>query len=345
MIKKLLLLFAICALQGTFAQQAYYDDVDLSLTGQDLYFELQQKISNASGSWSYSDSRDALPFTDEDPDNSNNVLLIYGFQDDNNCNTDRSRDKDNFGGNECQYNREHTFSQSNANPPMSGNTGIRADPHNLRASDVRRNGDRGNKKLAAGSGNSGDVAGGNWFPGEEWKGDVARIMMYMYTRYGDRCIPSGNGASATQPDNDMLQIYLQWNVEDPVNFYEDQRNSFLEPNYGNRNPFIDNPVLATIIWGGPQAEDRWDILGVTTSEVNKVSVYPNPAQDVLWVANTTSFTATSYTIFDITGKKIGQGNFNGSKNAIDVSNFNSGVYLLKLNSLDKGAIVKKIIVK
>jgi hypothetical protein len=27
---------------------------------------------------------------------------------------------------------------------------------------------------------------------------------------------------------------------------------------GNRNPFIDNPAFATAIWGGPQAQNRFD---------------------------------------------------------------------------------------
>ena len=28
------------------------------------------------------------------------------------------------------------------------------------------------------------LASGHWYPGDEWKGDVARMMMYMYLRYG-----------------------------------------------------------------------------------------------------------------------------------------------------------------
>jgi len=31
----------------------------------------------------------------------------------------------------------------------------------------------------------------------------------------------------------MLQIYLQWNAEDPVSEFEDQRNPYLETAYGN----------------------------------------------------------------------------------------------------------------
>ena len=44
-------------------------------------------------------------------------------------------DKDDFGGTECEYNREHVFARSNADPEMgsasNSSTGIIADPHNL----------------------------------------------------------------------------------------------------------------------------------------------------------------------------------------------------------------------
>ena len=52
----------------------------------------------------------------------------------------------------------------------NNSTGISADPHNLRPSDVQMNGNRGNRKFAAGSGNAGN-AGNDWYPGDEWKGD------------------------------------------------------------------------------------------------------------------------------------------------------------------------------
>ncbi|WAC02112.1 GEVED domain-containing protein [Lacinutrix neustonica] len=55
----------------------------------------------------------------------------------------------------------------------------------------------------------------------------------------------------------MIMLFLEWNVEDPVNAFEDQRNQVIQGIQGNRNPFIDNPAFATQIWGGPQAEDRF----------------------------------------------------------------------------------------
>lgn len=345
---KIFTLFLLLSLQTLFAQQPYYDDVNLSLTGQDLYFALQQKIENASTSFNYGDTRDSMKITDEDPENNNNVLLLYGYDNSGSCTTDRSRDKDDFGGSSCQYNREHTFARSNANPSMgnvdNGTTGIGADPHNIRPTDQQMNNNRGSKKFADGSGNAGDVGSGYWYPGDEWKGDVARIMMYMYTRYGDRCKPSLNGNGALQGSTEMLQVYLQWNAEDPVTDFEDQRNPYLENFYGNRNPFIDNPYLATLIWGGPAAEDRWGLIGTEEFIAENISVYPNPTSEIIWVEDNTSFSVNNYSIYDISGRRILFNTFNASEKKVDVSNLNSGVYLLELISSER-KITKKIVVQ
>jgi len=226
----------------------------------------------------------------------------------------------------------------------NGTTGIGADPHNIRPTDQQMNNNRGSKKFADGSGNAGDVGSGYWYPGDEWKGDVARIMMYMYTRYGDRCKPSLNGNGALQGSTEMLQVYLQWNAEDPVTDFEDQRNPYLENFYGNRNPFIDNPYLATLIWGGPAAEDRWGLIGTEEFIAENISVYPNPTSEILWVKDDTSFSAENYSVYDISGRRILFNTFSTSEKKVDVSNLNSGVYLIELVSSER-RITKKIVVQ
>ena len=177
----LLLFLPIIAL----GQQPYYDDVDLSLTGEELYDELQIKISQFNTGYTYGEYRDDLLITDENPSNGSEVLLVYGFNDsDGDCTTDRTRSDALFGGDVCEFNREHVFPRSLANPPMgnvnNSSTGIAADPHNLRPTDVQRNAERGSKRFTNGSGNSATISGNLWYPGDEWKGDVARAMMYMY---------------------------------------------------------------------------------------------------------------------------------------------------------------------
>jgi endonuclease I len=344
--RKITLLLFILIVQNILAQQPYYNDVNLTLTGQDLYIELQSKIAITNTSFTYGDVRDTMKITDENPDDTPDVLLFYGYDDTGSCTTDRSRNKDDFGGTSCEYNREHVFARPNANPEMgsasNNSIGIIADPHNLKATDQQMNGNRGNRKFADGSGNAGN-AGSNWYPGDEWKGDAARMMMYMYTRYGTRCLPSLNGSGDTQPSNEMLQVYLQWNIDDPVNEYEDQHNPYLETVYGNRNPFIDNPYLATIIWGGEPAEDRWGILSVDANVFESLTIYPNPANKVLWVQNSTIVNNGAITIYDLLGKKVFQETFTTDKKQINTTSFSRGVYLLKVTSNDSETI-KKIII-
>ncbi|WP_273444444.1 endonuclease [Neolewinella agarilytica] len=253
-------LMALCTTLFAQSIPSYYDDVNLNLTGQSLQTELSDKVTTSQFSTpSYTPGVwDALKQTDLDPNNSSRVILIYGYSDtDGVSNTDRTRSKDSNGGGTTDWNREHTYPKSLGNPNL-GTSGPGADVHHLRPSDVSRNSSRGSRKFADGSGNSGITSQGHWYPGDEFKGDVARMMMYMYLRYGNRCLPSNVGIGTTNSsDANMLNLFLEWNAEDPVSALELQRNPIVETIQGNRNPFIDNPAFATSIWGGPQAEDRF----------------------------------------------------------------------------------------
>ena len=75
---------------------------------------------------------------------------------------------------------------------------------------------------------------------------MARIIFYLNIRYNENFDDVGN-----------LALFLKWNKEDPVSDFEKQRNEVIQNAQGNRNPFIDNPYLATLIWGGDVAENTW----------------------------------------------------------------------------------------
>ncbi|MGQ3677681.1 endonuclease [Tenacibaculum discolor] len=237
----------------------YYKDVDFTLTGSSLKDVLATEIIDSHttfldytpGIW------DVLKQSDLDPTDNTKVVLIYGYDDtDGNYVTDRTRSKDANGGNTGDWNREHVFPKSLGTPDL-GTSGPGADAHHLRPSDVKFNNDRSSKKFAAGSGNAGDVSG-NWYPGDEWKGDVARMMMYMYLRYGSQCLPKNVAVgSVVASDSNMVDLLLEWNAQDPVSDLEIQRNNIVANEQGNRNPFIDNPYLATVIWSGNEAENTW----------------------------------------------------------------------------------------
>ncbi|MFD1079720.1 endonuclease I family protein, partial [Longispora fulva] len=141
------------------------------------------------------------------------------------------------------FNNEHIYPQS----LLGDNTDAKNDMHHMRVADAAVNSERLNYPFTEGSGTYKLVNGNSWYPGDEWKGDVARMVMYINLKYGEPFGDVGN-----------LQMFLKWNVEDPVSAFELQRNNIIEGAQGNRNPFIDNPYLATLIWGGTPAENTWE---------------------------------------------------------------------------------------
>ena len=302
--KKTLLLFSLLLSLITSAQETYYDDVDLTADGIELKENLATKTINAhtnilSYGWA------ALQATDLNPTNNSEVLLIYGYSESGK--TARSRGVNQNGGGQGDWNREHVYPKSKGTPNL-GESGPGADAHHLRPSDVNFNSDRGSTKFTDGSGDAGDQNSG-WYPGDEWKGDVARIMMYMYIRYGDQCLPTGVGfgSDAETPDA-MIDLFLDWNVEDPVSDFERQRNTYHENTnntfaQGNRNPFIDNAYLATRIWGGDDAIDSWGLYINSDTEAPTVPVNVSLSNntttsiDATWTASTDNVGVTKYEIY------------------------------------------------
>ncbi|WP_291972343.1 endonuclease, partial [Lutibacter sp.] len=302
--------------------QSYYNGLDLTKTGNDLFLELSGRLEATHTAIPYTGSPidvwDACKQADEDPDISTNLLLIYGFNDNDGIpSTDRTRNKnlqDTGSGVSGVWNREHVFAKSLANPTFgTDEPGPGTDVHNLRPADRDRNSSRSNRKFTDGAGDSGIVsANGGWYPGDEWKGDVARIIMYMYTRYhGDgslvaetNCLPKNVGfGTELAIDPNMVDLFLKWNVEDPVSPFEANRNEVLFGIQGNRNPYIDNPYLATIIWGGLTAEDKWNLNDTSDNEapstpLNLVaSNITDESFDISWGASTDNNSVYDYLIY------------------------------------------------
>jgi len=317
-----LLLFLVIAPFYAQTIPSYYNGLDLTQTGDDLFLELSTRLIDTHQGIPYTSSStdvwDACKEADEDPDNAANVLLIYGYDNnDGESDTDRTRDKDlqqGTDGGKGLWNREHVFPKSLAVPLFgTDEPGPGTDVHNLRPADSPRNSSRSNKMFTEGSGEESYTASdGGWYPGDEWKGDVARIVMYMYLRYnGDgsqvsetKCLPInvGKGTILTVDPN-MIELFLTWNVEDPVSDFEDNRNNVLEGYQGNRNPFIDNPYLATKIWGELAAEDRWwsnnssDIEAPTAPSNVVANNITDESFDLSWSASTDNVEVYDYLIY------------------------------------------------
>jgi hypothetical protein len=126
----------------------------------------------------------------------------------------------------------------------------------------------------------------------------------------------------------MPNIFLDWNTEDPVSQYEINRNNILNTLQGNRNPFIDNPYLATMIWNGPTATDTWGLLSTSQNTISQIIVYPTITNDYIYISNPNNKNFT-YTIYNNIGQSIKS---NTTTDKIDISNNSKGIFFINLKN-------------
>ncbi|MDP9955951.1 endonuclease I/chitodextrinase [Epilithonimonas hungarica] len=292
---------SIISLVG-FAQSApsYYSGVNFNKTKNELKSELATLITTThTKTISYSELQTLLKSSDVDPQNPSNLLLIYGSQ----ASGTHQRSRAINGS----WNREHVYAKSKGTPNL-GTSGPGADGHHLRPADNTLNSTRGSLLFDDGTGATAyKTSRGGWYPGEEWKGDVARILMYMYVRYNTRCLPLNITMNPATYSSDFPDILLKWNVEDPVSDFERQRNNVVANTQKNRNPFIDNPYLATVIWGGPAAQNTWPdtFNGGSTTDTEAPTVPTNlsvtgttsSSISLSWTASTDNVGVSGYDIY------------------------------------------------
>ena len=158
------------------------------------------------------------------------------------------------------WNREHTWPQSWFN----SENGPRSDLFHIYPTDGYVNAQRSNypygevihptytsgngSKLGpcATTGYSGTV----FEPIDEYKGDIARSYFYMSVRYAGEDDGWGNSGMTTKADikDWAMAMLLRWNDDDPVSQKEIDRNNVVYGYQNNRNPFIDHPEYARMIW-------------------------------------------------------------------------------------------------
>lgn len=197
---------------------------------------------------SYAAVWDALGETDEDPDNSANVIELY---------SGTSIAKSRNGGDAGDWNREHVWAKSHGD--FGTATGPGTDLHHLRPSDVAVNGARGNKDFDEGgsavSGAPGNYTDSDSFePRDAVKGDVARMILYMAVRYEGEdgfpdLEPNDQVDNGSAPAIGRLSVLKAWSEQDPPDSFEEHRNDVIYEQYQhNRNPFVDHPEWVDAIW-------------------------------------------------------------------------------------------------
>ena len=226
----------------------YYESVR-GLKGEALKNALNELIDDHT-TYSYGSSINGyMKEYDVDPDNSNNIILVYTGTTSKNT----------------SFNKEHVWAKSHGE--FGTGRGAGSDLHNLRPCIENLNSSRGNKDFAEGGSEysswKGNYSTSSTFePRDDFKGDVARTIFYMATRYND----SGVDLELNSPSNKtryndfssgatgihgMFDDLYKWATSgiDPVNNYEVNRNNIIYDKYQhNRNPFVDHPEFIIMIY-------------------------------------------------------------------------------------------------
>lgn len=314
------------------AQGNYYDGV-INLTGNALLTGLRALIDSNT----YSSYDGAKVYLFQTLENTNgNVTCIYTGQ------------VYNVGYNytgSTNPNTEHTYAQSWFSSPESSIK--KADLHHLFPSNSVVNSSRGNYPLFTVANHAsanvyyndtpwqsyrGNSANGYtvFEPADETKGNIARALLYFYTRYND---------PLTQQNVNMLPVLITWSNQDPPDAREITRNQGVYTFQGNRNPFVDHPEFVNRIWGPVDADDPI-LPAVTELYLNGIS--PNPFSSSTSISlQSKNSRSGSLSVYDIRGRKVKELELNLAPGSNQITwdgrdesgqKLANGIYLLRVSS-------------
>lgn len=138
-------------------------------------------------------------------------------------------------------------------------------------------------------------------PRDEFKGDFARTYFYMATRYygEDSSWPGSPMTDGSQLLPWAEAMMLSWHQSDPVSTKELDRNEAVWDIQDNRNPFIDHPEYALLMYDPTSVEE--DPVPPEAS----VSVRPNPASGPVTIGvDIPSQTPVTVSVHDLAGRLV-----------------------------------------
>ena len=354
-----ILLLQIFALSFAQIPAGYYDAAN-GLTGYPLKTKLHEIIKAGHQDKGYNALMTAYKTGDLDKyyENDNTILDMYS---ENPTGSDPyiyipgQRECGNYNSENDCYNREHIFPQGffNQAAPM------RSDYHHIYPTDGYVNGRRSNFPFgrvgtASWTSMNGSKVGSSNFPGysgtvfepvDEFKGDIARALLYFVTRYEDR-IQNFDHSDANNPqdgsrnrgyDQWYINLLILWHRQDPVSQREIDRNNFGYTYQGNRNPYIDHPEYVEQIW-------TLTILATDENSVSKNSlkISNNPVRNgELIVEGNDLHKVASAEIYSVTGQLIQKvANPFKNSNKIILKKLAKGVYILKAGEASTKFIVQ-----
>lgn len=265
----------------------YYHDADLGsyyyqandLIGAQLQSQLNDIISNGFVGINYGDDRYLLEAADQDQTDTTKLWNIY-----NSDLVDASWDAGHT------WAREHVWPNSKLGIERVDNSEVSqaSDAHNLRSITPAINSSRSNRFFSDGSGEATTTDDGGFYPGDDHRGDVARILFYMETMYDFLTLTDDINILTDESNNyepegaymGRLSLLLTWHKEDPVSAFEIERNNIIYQSQANRNPFIDHPEYVHLIWEGLRIDDIRKVEESTETAFAK----PWKESTILWMS-------------------------------------------------------------
>lgn len=258
-----------------------------------LYLSLQNLMTdNHSLTTSYDATKELYQYTDcqrNDPD------MLTCFYSGN----------DNIGpawGEGATWNREHTWPDSKGLGGSDEN-----DIMMLRPTSSSVNSGRGNAAYGVSEGfyNPNDPSQNAY----DLRGDVARIMLYQYVRWGNTDYMWG-----AEGVIESAAVLLDWMEADPVDTWEMGRNDSVESITGTRNVFVDYPELAFVLLDAEIPSDMTTPSGEAMDLGYTITAVPNnPAYGTVSVSgnNINAFPAVGY---EVSGYDVVAGTANITRN-------------------------------
>ncbi len=341
----------------------YYKNITSNMKGDTLKVALYNIIKGHTRR-SYNTLEHDMKYTDRnwevspDPNDENPIMwLLYA---DYNNDTSKRSDFNHFHGGGSNggvssgyiWNKEHIWARINGVSANKSGTAYE-DLHHLRASDEKLNNTRSNHPFANGGSYTENhygtkseckFSGSTFEPADEYKGDVARALFYMATRYynadgSDANLTLTTGTDSTGGKWGYLDTLLNWHELDPVDNFESHRNQLIYEDFQhNRNPYIDHPEYARAVFKNepivePKKLTNLVLTGSPTQTTYKEGTSFNPnglTVTAFFDDNTNSNVTSSVTWTPVTSASvIGTYSFGGDSLQVTVS----GLTIDKMNGL------------
>ena len=273
-----------------------YDGV--GITGSQGYIDTHSDVMTSSGN-QYENDGTILDMYSENPTGADPYNFTHNVE---NSTSQQMAESD------C-YNREHLVPQSSFSEAFP----MRSDIHHVIPTDCRVNNFRGSLPF-------GNVATANWTslngskrgssgvtgysgvmfePIDEFKGDIARALLYFAVRYQDdvdtfTSFDMFDGTEDQVFESWAINVLLDWhNNVDPVDQRERDRNNEAYKFQGNANPFVDHPEYVNMIWTSSATDTE-----APSTPTNLMTSNPTATSiDLSWTASTDNIAVTTYDIY------------------------------------------------